>query len=78
MNKQDLVSRINLINSQLEQTKNQFTTLTAHLNECNFWLSKFNELEAQVKEDVSPETLPENINVGQEVDSESTAEVVEG
>jgi prefoldin subunit 5 len=74
MNKQDLVERANLINAQLEQTKQQFNTLTAHLNECNFWLAKFNELEAQVKEDAVVDAQPEDENGGQEVDCGSNQE----
>lgn len=78
MNKQDLVERAGLIKAQMEQTQQQFVTLQAHLNECNFWLGKFDELEAQVKNEPVVESNEENANGGQEVDSESTPEVVEG
>lgn len=73
MNKQDLVERANLINAQLEQTKQQFNTLTAHLNECNFWLGKFDELEAQVKNEPVLDVQPES-NDGESQESCSASE----
>lgn len=73
MNKQDLIERANLIAAQLEQTKQQFNTLTAHLNECNFWLAKFNELEAQVKNDQVLDVQPES-NDGESQESCSASE----
>lgn len=75
MNKQDLIERANLINVQIEQTKQQFTTLTAHLSECNFWLGKIEELEKQVESDKVSETTSENADG--EANSESTEQTAE-
>jgi len=47
MNKQDLQARIAQISLEMENAIRQHTALSSHLNECNFWLSNFEKLEAE-------------------------------
>jgi len=47
MNKQDLQARIQQITLEMENAIKQHTALVSHLNECNFWLSNFEKLEAE-------------------------------
>ena len=47
MNKQDIQARIAQITLEMENAIRQHTALSSHLNECNFWLAKWEELESK-------------------------------
>ena len=47
MNKQDLLARAEQITLEMENAIKKHTALVSHLNECNFWLSNFEKLEAE-------------------------------
>ena len=55
----------------MENVKQQFVTLQAHLNECNFWLTKCNELEAQVE---AEKLQMETVNAEPQEDSVASEE----
>lgn len=45
MNKEELLARIEQIKTEMDNAIKQHTALVSHLNECNFWLGKWVELE---------------------------------
>jgi len=47
MNKAELLSRIEQIKTDMNNAVLSHTALTSHLNECNFWLTKYDELEKE-------------------------------
>jgi len=47
MTKQDIQARIAQILLEMDNAIKQHTALSSHLNECNFWLAKWEELESK-------------------------------
>ena len=49
MNKEELQSRIEQINGQLVNARNQINVLQGHLSECHHWLATILNAEIQVQ-----------------------------
>jgi len=47
MNKEELLARIEQIKTEMDNAIKQHTALVSHLNECNYWLAKWEELESK-------------------------------